>query len=173
MSDTFVEGKIWTGGFCSYLTEMAALKQWAEGTAAAEESIRMCETTELLDPEFLNPIYKFVQDNNIWGFDIVPHPQPIQVVRYREGDYYNKHTDWSLTTNNLRKISVSVQLSDSEEYEGCDLLLHDGPYGPWAAHREARSITMFPSWTLHEVTKCTSGERWVAVAWFLCREPYQ
>ena len=74
MSDTFVEGKIWTEEFCTYLTEAAALKQWAEGTAAAEESIRMCQTTELLDPEFLNPIYEFVQDNNIWGFDIIPHP---------------------------------------------------------------------------------------------------
>tara|TARA_R100001463_G_scaffold48188_1_gene97252 strand:+ start:1558 stop:2079 length:522 start_codon:yes stop_codon:yes gene_type:complete len=173
MSDTFVEGKIWTGGFCSYLTEMAAMKQWAEGKAAAKDGVRSCSNTELLDPEFIDPIYKFVQDNNIWGFDLLPHPEPIQVLRYREGDYYNKHTDWSLENNNLRKISVSVQLSEPDEYEGCDLLLHDGPYGAWSAHREAGTVTMFPSWTLHEVTKCTSGERWVAVAWFLGKEPYK
>ena len=75
--------------------------------------------------------------------------------------------------NSKRKISVSVQLSDPKNYEGCDLLLYDGPFGEVEASKEKGVAIAFPSWTLHEVTPLTSGERVVAVAWFLGPQSYR
>lgn len=87
----------------------------------------------------------------------------IQVMRYRPGDFYAPHTDWSV--NKLRrKLSMSIQLSPPDDYENGDVFIHAGPESV-AISREQGVATMWPSWTLHEVSPITSGERWALVSW--------
>ena len=57
-----------------------------------------------------------------------------------------------------RKLSFSLQLSDSSEYEGCDLEIHGGP-SPLAAPRARGSLVAFPSYMMHRVTPIRSGTR--------------
>ena len=59
---------------------------------------------------------------------------------------------------------MTVQLSDSNEYEGGNLHLINGPT-PFVAEREQGMIYSFPSYTLHEVTPVTKGERSSLVCW--------
>lgn len=87
----------------------------------------------------------------------------IQVMRYRKGDFYMAHTDWSVNKNK-RKLSMSVQLSPEDDYKGCEVLIHAGPESV-AITKEQGVGVVWPSWTLHEVTPLTSGERWALVAW--------
>ena len=57
-----------------------------------------------------------------------------------------------------RKLSVSVQLSRPEEYEGGDLqFMVVGGYEPVTA---IGSAITFPSYLLHRVTPVTKGTRW-------------
>jgi PKHD-type hydroxylase len=82
-----------------------------------------------------------------------------------ENGCYKAHVDphpWQLPHN--RKLSVVVQLSDPSEYEGGDLLLYTS-HDPIKINKQKGMVTMFPSYTLHEVTPVTKGERYSLVAW--------
>ncbi len=91
----------------------------------------------------------------------------IQLARYdsSEQGFYDWHTDFS-GVRPLRKISVSIQLSESEDYAGGDLeLLFGNRAQPLA--RARGTFIAFPSFILHRVTPVTRGTRWSLVAWIL------
>ena len=78
---------------------------------------------------------------------------------------YGKHIDTRYNSPGLpRKLSFSILLSDPEEFEGGDLVIHDG-YNPSVVDRVKGRATFFPSYTLHEVTPVTSGVRYSLVGW--------
>jgi PKHD-type hydroxylase len=87
----------------------------------------------------------------------------VQVMRYRDGDFYASHTDWSINKSR-RKLSMSIQLSPPDDYTGGDVYIHAGPEST-AITREQGCATVWPSWTLHEVAPITSGERWALISW--------
>lgn len=63
-----------------------------------------------------------------------------------------------------RKLSMSLQLSDPNDYEGGELLLHLS-HNPTVISKQKGMMVFFPSHTLHEVTPVTKGERYSLVAW--------
>ena len=77
-----------------------------------------------------NALWNVVNDANRtnFGFD-VSFLDSIQYTIYNEGgDHYDWHMDTFLETPNAyhRKLSVTVQLSNSNEYTGGDFELNDG-----------------------------------------------
>jgi len=91
----------------------------------------------------------------------------LQFTLYKseESGFYAKHTDpllWNIPHN--RKLSISIQLSDPASYEGGDLILHY-QQDPVLLNKEKGLAVFFPSYTLHEVTPVTKGERYSLVAW--------
>jgi PKHD-type hydroxylase len=91
----------------------------------------------------------------------------IQLARYDSGDrgFYNWHTDFA-TIRPHRKISVSIQLSRPDDYDGGDLELMFG-VNPQPVDRTRGAFIAFPSFMLHRVTPVTRGTRWSLVAWIL------
>lgn len=89
----------------------------------------------------------------------------IQLARYDSSDqgFYSWHTDFADLAPR-RKISITIQLSRSEDYEGGDLelLFHEQPY---KVERARGALIAFPSFALHRVTPVTRGTRWSLVAW--------
>ena len=89
----------------------------------------------------------------------------IQLARYDSSDhgFYNWHTDFGDIAPH-RKISITVQLSRPEDYEGGDLELffRDPPY---RMDRTRGAFIAFPSFVLHRVAPVTRGTRWSLVAW--------
>ena len=78
---------------------------------------------------------------------------------------YKSHIDplnWNNPHN--RKLSFVLQLSHPSEYEGGELKLYNGG-DPITIKREKGLIVFFPSYTLHEVTPVTKGERYTLVGW--------
>jgi PKHD-type hydroxylase len=63
-----------------------------------------------------------------------------------------------------RKVSVTVQLSDSDEYEGGDLEFMRGSTAEQAP-RGKGVVVIFPSYMLHRVTPITKGIRKSFVIW--------
>jgi PKHD-type hydroxylase len=102
-----------------------------------------------------------VYDFNLWNIE------PIQYSLYKEGQFYKTHTDLSAQTKGgMRKLSFSIQLTDPEEYEGGNLVFHIGKAYDHALRKKG-SMTIFPSFTPHEVTAVTKGERRALVGWVL------
>ena len=100
-----------------------------------------------------------------FGVDIVGVEANLQLGRYDSSDrgFYNWHTDFA-AQRPLRKLSISIQLSRAEDYEGGDLELMYG-IEPQKLDRTRGAFIAFPSFMLHRVMPVTRGTRWSLVAW--------
>ena len=81
-----------------------------------------------------------------------------------EGGHYTWHVDYGADNPTPRKISLSLQLTDPSQYEGCDLQFQmSGQIS--VAPRRRGALIAFPSFLLHRVTPILSGTRKALVAW--------
>lgn len=104
-------------------------------------------------------------NDELWGFDITGFYESAQYTEY----YGNNegHYDWHLDIGNdidYRKISITIQLSDNDEYEGGDLQFMTGPKIDNAG-KELGMATLFPSFLIHRVSNVTKGVRKSLVLW--------
>ena len=104
-------------------------------------------------------------NNHFWKFDL-NRIETLQYSVYNKGQFYKRHIDALYHTPGKasRKLSFSLQLSDSDEYEGGDLLIHIGAK-PMETTRKKGTIVFFPSYALHEVSEVTKGTRLALVGW--------
>ena len=98
-----------------------------------------------------------------WGFAL-GGVEAIQVARYADGAHYDWHVDLGPGMASLRKLSVSIQLSAGDAYEGGAL---EFPDGPETLGRGRGDAIVFPSFMHHRVAPVTAGERWSVVAWIV------
>lgn len=109
-----------------------------------------------------------VEANDVlWNFDLFSLPECIQYTEYLdvEGGHYGWHQDIGPGILSLRKISITVQLSDDSDYEGGELELSQGGEGGIMAPRGAGTVVIFPSYLMHRVNKVTRGTRKSFVLW--------
>jgi PKHD-type hydroxylase len=102
--------------------------------------------------------------NTFFGFEIDGMGEGIQFTEYNAPDgHYNWHCDVGEPAN-VRKLSITVELSDPNDFEGGQLELN--PTGKIAQIDKVRGrATAFPSYMLHRVTPVTSGTRYSLVVW--------
>ncbi len=115
---------------------------------------------------------------DISGFD----HESMQYTSYNEGEYYNWHVDAGLDSyykpveNNqenfvirnseeIRKLSVIVQLSDPEEYEGGEVQLMGDDGSTFFLPKVRGTVIVFDSRMRHRVKKIASGHRQSLVGW--------
>ena len=116
----------------------------------------------------------------------------IQFTYYNEGEFYSWHNDAGLSQNYkpiatrssnvtgevisdfvnknceyTRKLSVVVQLSDPNEYEGGNLQIMGENGKSYIAPRQRGSIIIFDSRAQHRVLKIKKGLRKSLVAWIV------
>jgi len=91
-----------------------------------------------------------------------------QVAKYGAGDFYDYHMDSNIQDNrSQRKLSITVQLSDSIDYVGGDFeFSKDIGKLDRKKLREKGTILVFPSFLYHRVTEVTKGERFSLVGWY-------
>lgn len=119
-------------------------------------------------------IAKLVLDLNqkVWRFEL-SRSDLLQFSAYGEGQYYDWHIDLGARGGLARrKLSVSVQLNDSSEYDGGDLEISLGPTNKLASRKKGAMI-IFPSYTRHRVLPVTRGTRYSLVAWFGGSAPFR
>lgn len=102
-------------------------------------------------------------NQRFWRFDLVDL-EVLQLARYGVGGHYDWHLDLGPGPATLRKLSLSIQLSDPASYDGGDLEFTD-VVGPISRDRGAAVV--FPSYLRHRVTTVSRGERWSVVGWFV------
>ena len=96
--------------------------------------------------------------------------EAVQISKYSEGEYYKMHMDFGKGSHLTRKLSLTVQLSDENDYEGGDLIFHNGTIKEQAP-RGKGSVIVFDSRLNHEVTSVTKGVRYSLVKWYHGDEP--
>ena len=115
-----------------------------------------------------------------WNFDITTS-EAFQFTKYNKEQFYDWHTDAFDTPHTdgewkglIRKLSITVSLSDPRDYEGGFLEFavphHEPTKCEFIKARQAMprgSIIVFPSYTWHRVTPVTSGTRLSLVQWNL------
>lgn len=142
-----------------------------ENNAVRRSDVRWINQKDTNSRFIANLIWNYVIDANrvAFGSDI-RQIGDIQYTTYHglEGGFYNWHIDsWFEQTDNMfdRKLSVTIQLSDSDDYEGGDFEL-DCLHKPEADRlRKKGTIFVFPSLLRHQVTPVTKGTRKSLVAW--------
>jgi len=100
-----------------------------------------------------------------FGFDLTGFGEALQLTNYHESrqGMYTWHQDFG-SSGASRKLSLVLQLSDPSEYEGGELQLLTTAR-PTAIQKKRGLITVFPAWTLHQVTPVIKGTRQTLVAW--------
>ena len=120
-------------------------------------------------------IYLAKEANTVlWRFDLHSADESIQYTEYHasEKGHYNWHQDiLKGSQGSRRKVSITIQLSDGEDYKGGDLQIS---LGGDASGQLTNTIecprglgvgVLFPSYMMHRVTRVTEGTRKSLVIW--------
>jgi PKHD-type hydroxylase len=110
-------------------------------------------------------------NTNRYQFDITGFQTELQLASYDVPDFFDWHMDFGAGNISNRKLSISVQLSDPDEYEGGDLefMINQNVI---QAPKEKGTAIIFPSFALHRVKKITKGCRKSIVGW-IAGPPYR
>ena len=130
--------------------------------------ISLNENTNWLFKKIINKII----DVNSKNFDLqLKFVEDLQFSEYTEEKrgFYSKHRDCGdkKSLNNyvdIRKLSLTIQLTDESEYEGGELIFYLDEEEK-KAPKSKGTIVFFESDILHEVTPVTKGVRHSLVSW--------
>ena len=114
-------------------------------------------------------LWQYVSKANVDVFNIeVGNKAEMQFTEYnsKQRGHYDWHHDvhWNGQADTDRKLSVTIQLSDTSEYEGGDFEFDE--VKTTADFRPKGTVLVFPSYLRHRVLPLTSGTRYSLVAWF-------
>lgn len=125
--------------------------------------------------ELLHPFVQHANEKSNWNFQW-DWSEDCQFTIYKKNEYYDWHADSFYTPNvngRIRKLSMTLNLSDSKDYEGGNLEF-DIPNVPTNRKidtctqiRDKGSLVVFPSFLQHRVTPVTKGTRYSLVMWSL------
>lgn len=111
--------------------------------------------------------------NRSYGFDLIGFTEDLQFTEYRDaGAFYTWHQDGLDGDLAVRKLSMVVQLSDPDDYDGGELEFFalDGDESESATDRRALmrrrgTVVVFPAFEYHRVAPMLSGTRRSLVCW--------
>jgi len=88
-----------------------------------------------------------------------------QYLKYGTGGFYNWHQDIiDRSAPTIRGLTMSLNITDENEYEGGELLVKDGEE-IITNLKKAGSYIIFPSFLQHKASVITSGTREAIVSW--------
>ena len=150
---------------------------------------RKSDVVWIHDQWIYNEIHPYIHqanDNAGWNFQW-DFSESCQFTEYKKGQYYDWHCDSNENPydkpddinshGKIRKLSMTLCLTDPEEYEGGDMEFafhdEDGDKQPAICEeiRPKGSLIVFPSFVWHRVKPVTKGIRNSLVCWNL-GQPY-
>ena len=95
----------------------------------------------------------------------------IQMVEYADpGDLFGEHRDAHLTQQFypgiMRKLSMSVELTNPKHYTGANLKIVNDDSSTIRPDTDQGDVVVFPSWQPHKVTELETGIRRALVVWY-------
>ena len=127
----------------------------------------------------IHPYIHKANQNAGWNFNW-DWSEVCQFTKYKVGQYYNWHCDSGngpykregAFKGKIRKLSVTVSLSDEKDYKGGDLEFDfrnmDKPHTRICKEIKPKgSMVVFPSFVWHRIKPITKGVRYSLVVWNL------
>ena len=172
-----VADKVFTADECKKIIEIGnllpkkdALINEYNNTLKSNNDYRKNKVSWISPNQNINWLYEKLANNvllinkNFFNFDLYGFTEDFQFTIYNEiGDHYKMHIDKSYKRN-VRKLSIVVQLSDPNTYEGSELNIYHSE-SPDVMNKNQGSVIVFPSYALHKVTPLIKGVRYSLVAW--------
>ena len=167
----------WNNAFtkeeCQTIINIAKDKGLIKGTTFNDDKIKNVRDSKiswLYPVDGIDWVFRRVTDISLnlnerfFKFDLFGLNEGFQFTNYEApSGKYGKHVDRAINMP-VRKLSISIQLTNPEEYEGGELKLYDGEEET-VMSKEQGTLVMFPSYVLHEVMPVTKGERNSLVTW--------
>lgn len=166
----------WNNAFskeeCLNIIDIGKNRGLIKGTTFGEnkDNFRDSEISWLYPTDDMDWVYRRCTDiitslnDNFFKFDLYGFNEGFQFTNYKApGGKYGRHVDRGTNTI-IRKLSLSIQLTDPSEYEGGELFLYENDEGI-IMDKTQGTLILFPSYTLHEVMPVTKGERNSLVSW--------
>jgi PKHD-type hydroxylase len=164
----------WNNAFskeeCQTIINIAKDKGLVTGTTKGKSDARESKVSWLYYIDNIEWAFRRVTDitlnlnERFFKFDLFGLNEGFQFTNYEApSGKYGKHIDRSINMP-VRKLSISIQLTNPEEYEGGELKLYDGEKET-VMDKTQGTLIIFPSYVLHEVMPVTKGERNSLVTW--------
>lgn len=159
---------------CDEVIEYAKMQKMYDGAVGeahvVENNLRKSKVVFLPPTPTMSPIYGRLTDvvnhlnDQFFKFDLHSFSEHLQFTQYNAPDgNYNWHVDraYQMIT---RKLSIIVQLSDENDYDGGDFQIfrHETPL---SLSRKRGTLIAFPSYVVHRVSAVTKGTRHSLVGW--------
>ena len=133
------------------------------------DDIRRSKIRWVNNASIQNMLFQYVMASNLDAFGVdVQNFAEMQFTEYHsvESGHYDWHHDinWNGKANSDRKLSITVQLSDPDDYEGGTFEFAEVETPSDLSTKG--SILVFPSYMHHRVLPVTKGIRKSLVAWF-------
>jgi PKHD-type hydroxylase len=166
----------WNNAFskeeCQTIINIAKDKGLIKGTTIGESDVRDSKISWLYPADKMDWVFRRVTDitlnlnERFFKFDLFGLNEGFQFTNYEApSGKYGKHIDRGMNMS-VRKLSISIQLTNPEEYEGGELKLYVGNDDEANVMDKTQgTLIIFPSYVLHEVMPVTKGERNSLVTW--------
>jgi len=155
---------------CQIIIDIAKNKGLIKGKTKVKSNIRESKISWLYPSDNMDWVFRRCTDivtnlnNEFFKFDLYGFNEGFQFTNYTApGGKYGKHIDRNIN-GVIRKMSISIQLTDHTEYEGGELYLYEDDKGTLMDKTQG-TLIMFPSYVLHEVMPVTKGTRNSLVTW--------
>ena len=170
------EENLFSRGEINWILDSVENIPYQPGTVTGDHSISSIRKSNIKwlswmdNPEFewvYNRLQQSIEraNNKYWDFNLYSMPEHIQYTEYYDdGGHYDWHMDMGAGVLSARKVSITVQLSDPNEYEGGNLQFMRGEFQE-DAPRGLGTVIVFPSYMLHRVSEITKGTRKSLVLW--------
>jgi PKHD-type hydroxylase len=152
-------------------------QDWEDGRSTAGAQSAEVKQNEQLPPDGMvarklgERVIGALTRNPLFISAAVPlHIFPPLFNRYGPGKYFGKHVDNCIRGDHLTglrirtDLSVTLFLSEPEEYDGGELVVEDY-YGQHTVKLPAGHLVLYPSTSLHHVSPVTRGVRTSSFFW--------
>jgi PKHD-type hydroxylase len=155
---------------CQTIINIAKDKGLIKGTTRGKSDVRNSKISWLYPIDGMDWVFRRVTDMTLslnerfFKFDLFGLNEGFQFTNYEApSGKYGKHVDRGMNTP-VRKLSISIQLTNPEEYEGGELKLYNSEEET-IMDKTQGTLIIFPSYVLHEVMPVTKGTRNSLVTW--------
>ena len=158
---------------CNEIVKIAKTKQLLEASVynkGVDKDTRQSSICWLAPSDGLHWLYEKLTrvitslNEQFFHFDLTGIQEGIQFTNYKgKGDHFHYHMDRSYNCI-IRKLSITIQLTDPKDYKGGELELKIGKNSKPMKKDQGRLVA-FPSYVLHQVKPVTEGERNSLVVW--------
>jgi len=159
---------------CQTIINIAKNKGLIKGTTLNDnktKDVRDSKISWLYSSDNIDWVFRRVTDitlnlnKRFFKFNLFGINEGFQFTNYKApSGKYGKHIDRAMNIP-VRKLSISIQLTNPKKYEGGELKLYNGKKEGSVMDKEQGTLIIFPSYILHEITPITKGERDSLVTW--------